>query len=140
MLQLNTVTPFSINFKPTQFHLQNSPFTRISCISTRPKRKAGVKIDKSETEELVKTLLRNFNDKKPLVNVLDKYSGGCKTAGTFADNGVYSKLISVMGKKGQIRMAMWLFSEMRNSGCRRIHLSTIHSFPLICIPEINPRL
>lgn len=35
-----------------------------------------------------------------------------------ADNGVYSKLISVMGKKGQTRMAMWLFSEMRNSGCK----------------------
>ncbi|GAA0184050.1 hypothetical protein LIER_31362 [Lithospermum erythrorhizon] len=35
-----------------------------------------------------------------------------------ADNGVYSKLISVMGKNGQSRMAMWLFSEMRNSGCR----------------------
>ncbi|KAG9450729.1 hypothetical protein H6P81_010694 [Aristolochia fimbriata] len=35
-----------------------------------------------------------------------------------ADNGVYSKLISVMRKKGQTRMAMWLFSEMRNSGCR----------------------
>uniref|UniRef100_M4D5U0 Pentacotripeptide-repeat region of PRORP domain-containing protein n=1 Tax=Brassica campestris TaxID=3711 RepID=M4D5U0_BRACM len=35
-----------------------------------------------------------------------------------ADNGVYSKLISVMGKKGQTRMAMWLFSEMKNSGCR----------------------
>lgn len=35
-----------------------------------------------------------------------------------ADNGVYSKLISVMGKKGQSRMAMWLFSEMRNSGCK----------------------
>ncbi|KAM1000551.1 hypothetical protein ACFX2A_007287 [Malus domestica] len=35
-----------------------------------------------------------------------------------ADNGVYSKLISVMGKKGQTRMAMWLFSEMHNSGCR----------------------
>lgn len=35
-----------------------------------------------------------------------------------ADNGVYSKLISVMGKKGKTRMAMWLFSEMRNSGCR----------------------
>lgn len=35
-----------------------------------------------------------------------------------ADNGCYSKLISVMGKKGQTRMAMWLFSEMRNSGCR----------------------
>lgn len=35
-----------------------------------------------------------------------------------ADNGVYSKLISVMGKKGQTRMAMWLFSEMCNSGCR----------------------
>lgn len=35
-----------------------------------------------------------------------------------ADNGVYSKLISVMGKKGQIRLAMWLFSEMRNTGCR----------------------
>ncbi|KAF9589450.1 hypothetical protein IFM89_023865 [Coptis chinensis] len=147
MFQLNTVTPFSINFKPTQFHLQNSPFTRISCISTRPKRKAGVKIDKSETEELVKTLLRNFNDKKPLVNVLDKYVKLIRTEHCFhlfeelgkrdkwlqclevfrwmqkqrwyvADNGVYSKLISVMGKKGQIRMAMWLFSEMRNSGCR----------------------
>ena len=35
-----------------------------------------------------------------------------------ADNGVYSKLITVMGKKGQTRMAMWLFSEMRNGGCR----------------------
>ncbi|CAK7337888.1 unnamed protein product [Dovyalis caffra] len=35
-----------------------------------------------------------------------------------ADNGCYSKLISVMGKKGQTRMAMWLFSEMRTSGCR----------------------
>ncbi|KAJ1696186.1 hypothetical protein LUZ63_004698 [Rhynchospora breviuscula] len=35
-----------------------------------------------------------------------------------ADNGVFSKLISVMGKKGQVRMAMWLFSQMRNSGCR----------------------
>lgn len=35
-----------------------------------------------------------------------------------SDNGIYSKLISVMGKKGQIRMAMWLFSEMRSSGCR----------------------
>ncbi|KAF3329239.1 pentatricopeptide repeat-containing protein [Carex littledalei] len=35
-----------------------------------------------------------------------------------ADNGIFSKLISVMGKKGQVRMAMWLFSQMRNSGCR----------------------
>lgn len=35
-----------------------------------------------------------------------------------ADNGVYSKLISIMGKKGQIRLAMWLFSEMRKTGCR----------------------
>lgn len=35
-----------------------------------------------------------------------------------ADNGIYSKLISVMGKEGQTRMAMWLFSEMRSSGCR----------------------
>ncbi|RDX86954.1 Pentatricopeptide repeat-containing protein, chloroplastic, partial [Mucuna pruriens] len=35
-----------------------------------------------------------------------------------ADNGIYSKLIAVMGKKGQTRMAMWLFSEMRNTGCR----------------------
>ncbi|KAK3159113.1 hypothetical protein QOZ80_2AG0145910 [Eleusine coracana subsp. coracana] len=35
-----------------------------------------------------------------------------------ADNGIYSKLISVMGRKGQIRMAMWLFSQMRNSGCK----------------------
>lgn len=34
------------------------------------------------------------------------------------DTAVYSKLISIMGKKGQIRLAMWLFAEMRKSGCR----------------------
>eukprot|EP00252_Welwitschia_mirabilis_P027666 TRINITY_DN9553_c0_g1_i1.p1 TRINITY_DN9553_c0_g1~~TRINITY_DN9553_c0_g1_i1.p1 ORF type:complete len:497 (+),score=78.47 TRINITY_DN9553_c0_g1_i1:290-1780(+) len=34
------------------------------------------------------------------------------------DNGVYSKLISIIGKKGQIRVVMWVFSQMRKIGCR----------------------
>ncbi|KAJ8557319.1 hypothetical protein K7X08_002944 [Anisodus acutangulus] len=101
----------------------------------------------SEAQELVSLVMRNFSDKKPLVSTLDKYVKFVRTEHCFllfeelgktdnwlqclevfrwmqkqrwyiADNGVYSKLISVMGKKGQIRMAMWLFSEMRNSGCR----------------------
>lgn len=92
-------------------------------------------------------VLRNFTDQKPLISTLDKYVKLVRVEHCFllfeelgkgdkwlqclevfrwmqkqrwyiADNGVYSKLISVMGKKGQTRMAMWLFSEMRNSGCR----------------------
>ncbi|KAF5199802.1 Pentatricopeptide repeat-containing protein ppr5-like protein [Thalictrum thalictroides] len=161
LLNSATTTPFSPKFKQpinsnklkqTNFSFQyrnlKNPITTITCISSsRPKRKSGVKVDKSETEELVKTLMRNFNDKQPLVAILDKYVKLIRTEHCFhlfeelgkrdkwlqclevfrwmqkqrwyiADNGVYSKLISVMGKKGQIRMAMWLFSEMRNSGCR----------------------
>ncbi|KAK4483632.1 hypothetical protein RD792_010833 [Penstemon davidsonii] len=101
----------------------------------------------TEDEELVRLLLRNFTDKQPLLNTLNKYVKFVRTDHCFmlfeelgksekwlqclevfrwmqkqkwyiADNGVYSKLISVMGKKGQTRMAMWLFSEMRNSGCK----------------------
>ncbi|XP_027077335.2 pentatricopeptide repeat-containing protein At4g39620, chloroplastic [Coffea arabica] len=102
----------------------------------------------SEAEELVGLLMRNFDEKKqPLVATLNKYVKLVRTEHCFllfeelgktdkwlqclevfrwmqkqrwyiADNGVYSKLISVMGKKGQTRMAMWLFSEMRNSGCK----------------------
>ncbi|KAL1830990.1 hypothetical protein ACET3Z_000641 [Daucus carota] len=101
----------------------------------------------SDSAELVRTLLRNINDKRPLTTTLDKYVKVVRTEHCFllfeqlgksqkwlqclevfrwmqrqrwyiADNGVYSKLISVMGKKGQTRLAMWLFSEMRNSGCR----------------------
>lgn len=100
-----------------------------------------------ETRDLVRVLMRKFGDKEPFVKTLDKYVKEVRTEHCFllfeelgradkwlqclevfrwmqkqrwyiADNGVYSKLISVMGKKGQIRMAMWLFSEMRNSGCR----------------------
>lgn len=101
----------------------------------------------SEAEDLVRSIMRNFTDKQPLVNTLNKYVKLVRTEHCFllfeelgrserwlhclevfrwmqkqrwyvADNGVYSKLISVMGKKGQTRMAMWLFSEMRNSGCK----------------------
>lgn len=34
------------------------------------------------------------------------------------DNGFYGKLISILGKKGQLRLAIWLFREMRKHGCR----------------------
>lgn len=100
-----------------------------------------------EPKELVVLLMRNFSDKRPLISVLDKYVKVVRVDHCFllfeelgksdkwlqclevfrwmqrqrwymADNGVYSKLISVMGKKGQTRMAMWLFSEMRSSGAK----------------------
>ncbi|XP_030975257.1 pentatricopeptide repeat-containing protein At4g39620, chloroplastic [Quercus lobata] len=127
--------------------LRYRPMTRISCASTRPKRNPGPMPDKSEAEELVRVMMRNMNEKEPLLKTLNKYVKVVRTEHCFllfeqlgksdkwlqclevfrwmqkqrwyvADNGVYSKLISVMGKKGQTRMAMWLFSEMRNSGCR----------------------
>ncbi|KAI3451099.1 hypothetical protein Pfo_007764 [Paulownia fortunei] len=128
---------------------------RMCGVSTRPQKKPGPKkthkkrssSSSSEAEDLVRLLMRNFTDKQPLVNTLNKYVKLVRTEHCFllfeelgksdkwlqclevfrwmqkqrwyiADNGVYSKLISVMGKKGQTRMAMWLFSEMRNSGCK----------------------
>ncbi|GER35143.1 pentatricopeptide repeat-containing protein [Striga asiatica] len=100
-----------------------------------------------EAQDMVRLMMRSFSDKQPLVTTLNKYVRFVRTEHCFllfeelgrsdkwlqclevfrwmqkqkwyvADNGVYSKLISVMGKKGQTRMAMWLFSEMRNSGCK----------------------
>ncbi|XP_065876321.1 pentatricopeptide repeat-containing protein At4g39620, chloroplastic [Euphorbia lathyris] len=144
---------FSHNF--LQFHNPSLPWrprkllhqTRIPCVSTRPRKKRPPITETSETEELVRVLVRGFNDKVPLVRTLDKYVKIIRTEHCFllfeelgkrdkwlqclevfrwmqkqrwyiADTGVFSKLISIMGKKGQTRMAMWLFSEMRNSGCR----------------------
>ncbi|XP_062220303.1 pentatricopeptide repeat-containing protein PPR5, chloroplastic-like [Phragmites australis] len=101
-----------------------------------------------EAAELVRALLRRTGGgKERLVAVLDRHVRAVRTEHCFllfeelgrrdawlqclevfrwmqkqrwyvADNGIYSKLISVMGRKGQIRMAMWLFSQMRNSGCK----------------------
>lgn len=34
------------------------------------------------------------------------------------DNGFYSKLISIMGKAKQLRLAVWLFGEVKRSGHR----------------------
>ncbi|TVU28523.1 hypothetical protein EJB05_20044, partial [Eragrostis curvula] len=102
----------------------------------------------AEAAELVRSLLRRTGGgKERLVAVLDRHVRVVRTEHCFllfeelgrrdgwlqclevfrwmqkqrwyvADNGIYSKLISVMGRKGQIRMAMWLFSQMRNSGCK----------------------
>ncbi|WCJ31806.1 Pentatricopeptide repeat-containing protein PPR5 chloroplastic [Euphorbia peplus] len=119
----------------------------ICCVSTRPRKKYPQITETSEVEELVRVLIKAFNDKVTLVRTLDKYVKIVRTEHCFllfeelgkrdkwpqclevfrwmqkqrwyiADTGVFSKLISIMGKKGQTRMAMWLFSEMRNSGCR----------------------
>ncbi|KAG6604006.1 Pentatricopeptide repeat-containing protein, chloroplastic, partial [Cucurbita argyrosperma subsp. sororia] len=132
---------------PLPLSLRRAVSTRVVCISTRPNRKSAAKTDRSEAEELVRGVIRKFSDKEPLLKTLDKYVRVMRTEHCFllfeelgkkdkwlqclevfrwmqkqrwyiADNGVYSKLISIMGKKGQIRMAIWLFSEMRNSGCR----------------------
>ncbi|KAJ1281071.1 hypothetical protein BS78_04G280200 [Paspalum vaginatum] len=102
----------------------------------------------AEAAELVHSLLRRTaGGKERMVPVLDRHVRVVRTEHCFllfeelgrrdawlqclevfrwmqkqrwyvADNGIYSKLISVMGRKGQIRMAMWLFSQMRNSGCK----------------------
>ncbi|KAL5555902.1 hypothetical protein UlMin_038138 [Ulmus minor] len=127
--------------------LPERPTTTISCNSTRIVRKSSLKRDDSDAQQLVRLLMRSFSDKEPPLKTLNKYVRVVRTEHCFllfeelgktdkwlqclevfrwmqkqrwyvADNGVYSKLISVMGKKGQTRMAMWLFSEMRNSGCR----------------------
>ncbi|CAM8953174.1 unnamed protein product [Rhodiola kirilowii] len=113
--------------------------------SVKPRKK--LESERAEAQDLVRSIVRNFSDQKPLLSTLNKYVKVVRTQHCFllfeelgkgdkwlqclevfrwmqkqrwyiADNGVYSKLISVMGKKGQTRMAMWLFSEMRNSGCR----------------------
>nr|XP_023905927.1 pentatricopeptide repeat-containing protein At4g39620, chloroplastic-like [Quercus suber] len=115
--------------------LRYRPMTRISCASTRPKRNPGLMPDKSEAEELVRVMMRNMNEIEPLLKTLNKYVKVVRTEHCFllfeqlgksdkwlqclevfrwmqkqrwyvADNGVYSKLISVMGKKGQTRMAI----------------------------------
>ncbi|XP_073280297.1 pentatricopeptide repeat-containing protein At4g39620, chloroplastic-like [Primulina huaijiensis] len=121
---------------------------RMCYVTTRPKRTRKKNVSpSSEEKELVRSIMKNFTDKQPLMNTLNKYVRFVRTEHCFllfeelgnndkwlqclevfrwmqkqrwyiADNGVYSKLISVMGKKGQTRMAMWLFSEMRNSGCK----------------------
>lgn len=121
--------------------------TRILCGSNPTRTNRKLTTDQSETLELVRLLTRKITDKEPLLKTLNKYVKLVRTEHCFllfeelgkhdkwlqclevfrwmqrqrwyiADNGVYSKLISVMGKKGQIRLAMWLFSEMRNTGCR----------------------
>ncbi|CAN6984160.1 hypothetical protein IGI04_000050 [Brassica rapa subsp. trilocularis] len=121
---------------------------RITCGAISSKRKlAEREIAERENRVLVRNLMSRISDREPLVKTLDKYVKVVRCEHCFllfeelgksdkwlqclevfrwmqkqrwyiADNGVYSKLISVMGKKGQTRMAMWLFSEMKNSGCR----------------------
>ncbi|KAH9610909.1 hypothetical protein KSS87_006585 [Heliosperma pusillum] len=126
---------------------QHKPTFKITCIASKSNKKTTQKGDNSDARDLVRNILRNISDKEPLVTTLNKYVRSMRVEHCFllfeelgksdkwlqclevfrwmqkqrwylADNGIYSKLISVMGKKGQTRMAMWLFSEMRNSGCR----------------------
>lgn len=52
---------------------RDRPMTRISCASTRPKRNPGPMPDKSEAEELVRLMMRNMNEKEPLLKTLNKY-------------------------------------------------------------------
>lgn len=76
----------SLSLQSAQFSPPNlthrHPFTHTSkprytftCISmTRPARKTGYKTElMSDSAELVRTLLRNINDKRPLTTTLDKY-------------------------------------------------------------------
>ncbi|KAJ0097769.1 hypothetical protein Patl1_27454 [Pistacia atlantica] len=155
-LQLSTLSSSSsfsqkpsqnFTFAPPWLLPGKLPAARISCVSTRPRRKSGRIGEETETLDLVREIMRSFSDKAPLVKTLNKYVKMVRSEHCFllfeelgktdkwlqclevfrwmqkqrwyiADNGIYSKLITVMGRKGQTRMAMWLFSEMRNSGCR----------------------
>lgn len=47
--------------------------TRISCVSTRPKRKPGTKTEDPDVREVVRMLMRSFSDKEPLLKTLNKY-------------------------------------------------------------------
>ncbi|KAI3809110.1 hypothetical protein L1987_25079 [Smallanthus sonchifolius] len=146
-IKFTHISSVNYNFHHQFPHKKPTRYTLIICGSTiRPKRNSKPD-ENTEAQELVRTLLKNFNYDKPLLSTLNKYVKLVRTEHCFllfeelgksdkwlqclevfrwmqkqrwyvADNGVYSKLISVMGKKGQTRMAMWLFSEMRNSGCR----------------------
>ncbi|CAH8344654.1 unnamed protein product [Eruca vesicaria subsp. sativa] len=121
---------------------------KITCGAISSKRKLAERESaERENRVLVRNLMSRISDREPLIKTLDKYVKVVRCEHCFllfeelgksdkwlqclevfrwmqkqrwyiADNGVYSKLISVMGKKGQTRMAMWLFSEMKNSGCR----------------------
>ncbi|XP_057965880.1 pentatricopeptide repeat-containing protein PPR5 homolog, chloroplastic-like [Malania oleifera] len=140
--------PSSQSYDAAQPCLPEKKITaRIYCVSARPKRKPGPRNDKSEAENLVRIIVRKLSEKRPVVSTLNTFVKVVRTEHCFllfeefgkhdnwlqcleifrwmqkqrwyiADNGIYSKLISVMGKRGKTRMAMWLFSEMRNSGCR----------------------
>eukprot|EP01018_Ginkgo_biloba_P017790 Gb_36199 [translate_table: standard] len=111
-------------------------------------RSRGLKKTPTNPDDVVRVIVRNSEEgRTSLVKLLDRYARLVELEECFllfeelgrkdrwlqalevfrwmqtrswyrADNGVYSKLISIMGKKGQIRLAMWLFAEMRNSGCR----------------------
>ncbi|KZV37620.1 pentatricopeptide repeat-containing protein chloroplastic [Dorcoceras hygrometricum] len=139
-----------VYLSPTRTLILREPVATVHMcnISSRPKRTPKRSVSQSsEEKELVRSIMKNFTDKQPLVNTLNKYVRFVRMEHCFflfeelgnndnwlqclevfrwmqkqrwyiADNGVYSKLISVMGKKGQTRMAMWLFSEMRSSGCK----------------------
>ncbi|XP_028755124.1 pentatricopeptide repeat-containing protein At4g39620, chloroplastic [Neltuma alba] len=143
MSSLSYPLPNSRRIQPPLFPLATRTI-RISCVSVSRKSKSS---DKSESQELVRLLVGKFSEKEPILKTLNKYVKLVRTEHCFllfeelgkrdswlqclevfrwmqkqrwyvADNGVYSKLISVMGKKGQTRLAMWLFTEMRNTGCR----------------------
>ncbi|KAM2252839.1 hypothetical protein FF1_007143 [Malus domestica] len=43
--------------------LRKRPMTRMSCVSTRPKRNSGPKTEDPEVREVVRTLMRSFSDK-----------------------------------------------------------------------------
>jgi pentatricopeptide repeat protein len=135
---------FSVNLGDAR----RSTRTRITCGAISSRRKLAERESaERENRVLVRSLMSRISDREPLVKTLDKYVKVVRCDHCFLlfeelgksdkwlqclevfrwmqkqrwyipDNGVYSKLISVMGKKGQTRMAMWLFSEMKNSGCR----------------------
>lgn len=54
-------------------HYPRKPTNNISSSSTRPKKKSALKSERSEAEELVRLLMRNSGDERPLVPTLNKY-------------------------------------------------------------------
>ncbi|KAL0291732.1 UNVERIFIED_CONTAM: Pentatricopeptide repeat-containing protein PPR5, chloroplastic [Sesamum calycinum] len=117
---------------PAFTHNPSPPSAIRMCASTQPKKIPDPKrINKkrgssssSEAEDLVRLLMRNFTDKQPLVNTLNKYVKLVRTEHCFllfeelGKSDKWLQCLESWARKGQTRMAMWLFSEMRNSGCK----------------------
>ncbi|KAD5962078.1 hypothetical protein E3N88_13551 [Mikania micrantha] len=72
-IELTHISTVNYSFRHEFHHKKPTRFTLIICGSTiRPKRNSKP-VENTEAQELVRTLLKNFNSDKPLLSTLNKY-------------------------------------------------------------------